>query len=691
MKRFIIISLMTAMTLPMLACAGGGTDNYYLFSPFVGNNFKNRVEKICNDNWKAYLGSTEEYYWFNADEVIKAAQQKGDALMVSYIQNLQKYLDCVDIEQRKQYEWLYPTKEDIDGQKRTLQAVRTYALGKTKTKLRSQHALLYMRCNMMLGQHNENVTYWEQTAKDFIETVYKDMMKNIYAGALYKTGREAEAGELFAEMDDEESLMTQFYKKRSYLAISQHYKQNPTSKALPWLLKDFVNNAQEAADAVNGGGGGSIGKQFIRDINKQESWQMQQFCELVVREGKTDCPIMWKSAKAWLEFLAGNQKEAANDILEAVKLDGTARMKDNAHVLMLYITAAQAKPSEAFDDYLADELQWLKQKQEEEGGGFFLDAENRLTNKVLVPHYSSNPIRLAAICRALFSAGSGFDLDTLNVGSTEKYLYYTNTPANNKLDKFLKANLHENDTTLSELIGTKYMRLCQWDKAIQWLKDIPLSFYNNNFTREYRYYSVLRKYTVEPWIKRQWLDTDEAWEKNVQWWKHIKLDFCKEMQMMEGSLSLLNGKALDQRRYNLATYYAQASIHGDCWWLLHNAKSCYDNVSVNEVDFDQKAREMLQKVAMSSDPALKRKALFAMGYRELYGVVYYGQSNKNLWCDNVWDSEQAEYVKKYNPSAPQYRAYQALYELTGDQPEEEYIRKCDEYTQFRKYYRQHKN
>ena len=109
MKRFIIISLMTAMTLPLLACAGGGTDNYYLFSPFVGNNFKSRVEKICNDNWKAYLGSTEEYYWFNADEVIKAAQQKGDALMVTYIQNLQKYLDCVDIEQRTQYEWNYPT------------------------------------------------------------------------------------------------------------------------------------------------------------------------------------------------------------------------------------------------------------------------------------------------------------------------------------------------------------------------------------------------------------------------------------------------------------------------------------------------------------------------------------------------------------------------------------------------------
>ena len=688
MKRFIIISLMTAMTLPMLACGGGGTDNYYLFSPFVGNNFRNRVQEICNENWKAYLGSTSEYFWFDADEVIKAAQQKGDDLMVSYVQNLQKYLKCVGVEQDKQYEWNYPSKEDLAAQKRDLQAVRTYALGKTKSKLRSQHALLYMRCNMMLGQHSENVTYWEQTAKDFIETVYKDMMKNIYAGALYKTGREAEAGELFAEMDDEESLMTQFYKKRSYLAISQHYKQNPTSKALPWLLKDFVNNAQEAADAVNGGGG-SVGKQFIRDINKQESWQMQQFCEMVVREGKTDCPIMWKSAKAWLEFLAGNQKEAANDILEAVKLDGTARMKDNAHVLMLYITAAQAKPSEAFDDYLADELQWLRQKGNEDG--FFRDAENRLTNYVLIPHYRSTPVRLAAICQALYSGGSGFDIDTLNVSSTEKYLFYTNTPAKNKLDKYLKANLHENDTVLSELIGTKYMRLCQWDKAIQWLKDIPISFYNEHRSSEYRYYSILRQYDVEPWIKRQWLKSDEAWEKDLKWWKHIKLDFCKEMQMMEGSLNLLKGKAYDQRCYNLAIYYAQASVHGDCWWLMRDFKGAYDKVRVNEVDFGQKAYEMLQKAAMSSDQALKQKALFAMGWRELYGILPYSESNGKLWREKVWDSDKSEYVDKVNSSGPQYRAFQALYDLTGDQPQEDYIRKCDEYVQFLKYYRQHKN
>ena len=170
MRKFIIISLLSAMTMPTLACIWGELTNPYLFSMYRKTEFRERVEKICNDNWQAYLGTSEEYFWFNADDVIKAAQHKSDGLMVSYVKNLQKYLKCVDVEQSKQYEWNYPSKEEIATQQRDLQAIRTYALGNTKTKLRSQHALLYMRCNMMLGRHQDNINYWEQTASQFIET-----------------------------------------------------------------------------------------------------------------------------------------------------------------------------------------------------------------------------------------------------------------------------------------------------------------------------------------------------------------------------------------------------------------------------------------------------------------------------------------------------------------------------------------
>ena len=100
-----------------------------------------------------------------------------------------------------------------------------------------------------------NVEFWENTASQYIETVYKDMMKNIYAGALYKTGQEDRAGEIFAEQGDYQSLMTMFYQKRSYAAIRQEYLKNPNSLVLPFLMQDFVNNAQEAYDAEYDEGG----------------------------------------------------------------------------------------------------------------------------------------------------------------------------------------------------------------------------------------------------------------------------------------------------------------------------------------------------------------------------------------------------------------------------------------------------
>ena len=91
MKRFIIINVLAALAVHAFPCAWPDTDNYYLFCVCDKQEFSERVNSITMDNWKAYLGSNEEYYWFDADEVISYAQGKGDALMVSYVKNLQKY------------------------------------------------------------------------------------------------------------------------------------------------------------------------------------------------------------------------------------------------------------------------------------------------------------------------------------------------------------------------------------------------------------------------------------------------------------------------------------------------------------------------------------------------------------------------------------------------------------------------
>ena len=684
MKRFIIISLLCVLAMPMMACLWWDTTNSYLFSMYEQKNFKNRVERICNDNWKAYLGSTEEYFWFNADDAIKAARKKGDVLMVSYLQNLKKYLNCVDIEQRKQYEWNYPTPQDINAQKRDLQTVRTYAIGKTKTKLRSQHALLYMRCNMILGRHQDNINFWEQTASKFIETVYKDMMKNIYAGALYKSGRTAEAGEMFAEMDDYESLMTIYYKKRSFQAIKEQYQQNPNAKVLPFLLQDFVNNAQEAEDAKTEGALG--GKLFIRDINQQESMQMQQFCQQVIREGKTETPVMWQSAKAWLEYLAGKKQEALKDINTAMQMEGTQRMKDNARVLKFFMTTATAKPSDSFDTYFTEELTWMQSKQQT-ADGFFDSALRRISYQAIVPHYQNKPEQQLALMIITNNTDYIDRMETMPVADLEKFFYYTKAPGDKPFDQFLQRQFQINDSSYIELIGTKYMRLAKWDKAIEWLSKLPLAYFNYHHSQEYLYYSTARKYVVEPWLTRQWLDSSNAYKREQKWDKNIKLEFCKEMQTMESSLNLLQDKALDQRYYDLAVRYAQASLKGDCWWLLRNSKNIYDSVRVNEIDFGAKAVELLQKTTMTKDKNLKMKAMFAMGWQELYNAT----PGAKLWTSNEWNEQAADYIRQYNRESWQFRAFQNLYNMVENTPNKPaYITKCDEYDQFRQYYSKHK-
>ena len=672
MKRFIITNLLAVITLPMLACAGGWTTNYYLFSVYENEDFSNRMDEITRNNWKAYLGlADDQYYWFRADDIIKAAQAKNDALMVSYVQNLEKYLDCA---RQVSYEtWEYPTKEELAQRKQILLSVQTYAQSKLKTRLRSQHALLYMRCNMLLGQHQQNITFWEQTASQYIETVYKDMMKNIYAGALYKSGQTEKAGELFAEMGDYTSLMTIYYKKRSFAAIRQEYLKNPNAKVLPFLLQDFVNNAQEADDATNPNAEGIGGKLFIRDLSKAEVLQMRDFCEQVLKEGKTETPVLWKSAKAWLEYMFGNKQQALADITEATTLAGTQRMQDDARVLRLYINSALAPQSEDFDNWLQGELTWLSQKIKDDY--FFHNAQDRIVQQTLKNRYVNNPVKEVGLLNATGSYLYSDYIDTMKVENLEKFYFFTLKTPKTSFEHYLKNHLTKQDYVLEDLIGTKYMRLCQWDKAIQWLENIPTSFYEG---KGYAVYAANRRYNLGPWIKRQWLKSEELYgDQAIKLSQNPKIQFSREMQKMEGELSVLSGEELKKQYYELAVRYAQASFTGDCWYLMRDGKSVMDTVRVNEVDLATKAASCLQKAGDPKDFLLKEKVLFARAY------VY---MNPTPWYDSIWNSETYEYDHIPNPKSAQYKAFATFADFAKKHASElsGYVTRCDEYSEFMK-------
>ena len=670
MKRFIIISLLAAITVPALACIWVETHNYYLFSVYDRQEFRERVDKISRDNWKAYLGlSADESFWFNADRITEFAQQKGDALMVSYVQQLERYLECVYTKERQQNDWNYPSREEIDKMNKSLAEMRTYAQGKLNSRLRSQHALLFMRCNMMLGRHTENINFWEQTASNYIESVYKDMMLNIYAGALARTAHGNKAGQIFAEQGDWQSLMTQYYKRRSYEAIRQEYLRDPKSAVLPFLVQDFVNNAQEAYDQDG------MGKLFVRDIQRPEALKMIQLAGQAAREGKTQHPALWMAAKAWLEYMFDSKVQALADINKAVTLEDTERMKDNARVLQFYITAMQtSSPTRSFEDYISAEMQWLDQKKNEDG--HYNNAQDRIVHQALSPKFIEAGQPNVAL--ALLSAVHAYQyetIDTMSVQQLLSYLDYAKRPAATALDRYLKPQLNIDDMAMTDLLGTKHMRLCQWEEAIKYLEKVPASYYKD---RGYAVYAANRSYSVEPWITRQWLKDDVEWDTQSLT-ANPKLVFAREMLKMEKDLTRLNGKKRQQQCYDLAIRYAQANFTGDCWYLMRDCKSVLDEVRPNESDLAAKAADLLRQAAETSDTKLKERALFAKAYIYL---------NKDVWYNHVWNSEQSKMERVPQPNTDHYHAWAALsdfYRTNGIQPST-YVQRCDEYIQFKKQY-----
>ena len=675
MRKFIITNLLAAIAAPMLACGWMDTHNYYLFSVYNRESFSQRVNRIADNNWQAYLGTTDSYFFFDADEIIKAAQKKNDALMVGYVKNLRKYLNCAEAARDR---WEYPTKQQLAQRRQTLQTIRTYAQGKLKTRLRSQHALLFMRCNMMLGRHQENVTFWEQTASKYIETVYRDMMQNIYAGALLKTGKTDQAVGMFAAMGDAESLMTHYYKKRSYEAIRQEYMQNANSPVLPFLVQDFVNNAQETLDAENEGYNWP-GKMFVRNIQAKEAAQMRQFCQQVVKEGKSESPALWQSAKAWLEYLFSDRQQALQDIRKATTLKGTPRMADNAHVLQLYICAAQTQMT---DDQLAQELQWLSKKDDEEKkaygdieGTHYTEVLDRLTHQVLIDKYTRAG-RQEVVAALLNITKNGYRnyIDTMRVDRLIALNRYIKSPATTAIDQWLKPRMESNDTLMTDLIGTKYLRLCQWEQAQEWLKQVPIAYLNSQGTAVY---AAHRNYNVEPWMKRQWLPLSIVYGDEPQHLKHnYKLAFAQEMQRLESGQSMLSEQARQQRAYDLAVRYAQASFRGDCWYLTQYGKSVNDTLRANETDFTAKAVALLRQAAATTDNSFREKVLFALTWRELYATP---------WRESVWDEQKGDFVTQLNKQSQHYQALAALaaFEHANGSKPSQYVSRCDEFKQFK--------
>ena len=710
MKRLLVISIMALMlSVEGFACAGMGTHNYYLFSVFnretMGQSlFTERLDAF----WKNYTnGLVDEWRWHDK-EIYAYAQQKGDKDMVAYLDELKKYLDISD---QLQETWDYPTKEQLAERKQTLQNMIVKADAHRNGKMGVQWRLLRMRANMVLGKHQDNLTYWHNVASQLSPSVYKDMMQNIYAGALMNTGNRIEACNEFARQGDMLSMKWGMRKYRNIAGIKAIYAENPNMAVLSYLVQDFVNNAQETLDSYATDEEGNVipvDDEWMRMVDarvasKQDVDEFIGFAQKVLKEKKTDSPALWKAAIGELQYLYGHHDEAMKTLDEAVKMAGTQRMKDNARAIRLVASVGSKRfQKSSYQKWVVEEMRWLVTKSKEEGGYYnhYREVMDRLIYTELSPRYEKmGDKNLANALLALYENDSVmwgeqsesmpdnswnpnysgyyyYELSELSADQLVDYYQWLKTKSKGELEAWAKQAVRMEDNYYLDLIGTRYMSEGKFDKAIDYLKNIPWSFLEG---QNISYYMAHRDYSKPRWEGRQRFGKDEVTEGAhlATLSKNPKLEFCKDIVSMEAQLPIARQGVKEEIAYKLATRYFQASVYGDCWYLTDYGWSSYiDTLTINERRFVDKTVEYLNISKESTDMQLKLESLYALAYIPV-----------EPWCeeDYDWATGATSYLPLRKNS--QYAALKNLeYFIRNNQSVQmpAYVSKCDVLKQFRK-------
>ena len=710
MKRLLVISIMALMlSVEGFACAGMGTHNYYLFSVFnrekMGQSlFTERLDAF----WKNYTnGLVDEWRWHDK-EIYAYAQQKGDKDMVVYLDELKKYLDISD---QMQETWDYPTKEQLAERKQTLQNMIVKADAHRNGKMGVQWRLLRMRANMVLGKHQDNLTYWHNVASQLSPSVYKDMMQNIYAGALMNTGNRIEACNEFARQGDMLSMKWGMRNYRNIAGIKTIYAENPNMAVLSYLVQDFVNNAQETLDSYTKDEKGEmipVDDEWMRMVDarvasKQDVDEFIGFAQKVLKEKKTDSPALWKAAIGELQYLYGHHDEAMKTLDEAVKMAGTKRMKDNARAIRLVASVGSKRfQKSSYQKWVVEEMRWLVTKSKEDGGYYnhYREVMDRLIYTELSPRYEKmGDKNLANALLALYENDSVmwgeqsesmpdnswnpnysgyyyYELSELSADQLVDYYQWLKTKSKGELEAWAKQAVRMEDNYYLDLIGTRYMSECKFDKAIDYLKNIPWSFLEG---QNISYYMAHRDYSKPRWEGRQRFGKDEVTEGAhlATLSKNPKLDFCKDIVNMEAQLPVARQGVREDLAYKLATRYFQASVYGDCWYLTDYGWSSYiDTLSTKEQLFVDKTIEYLNISKQSTDMQMRLKSLYALAYIPV-----------EPWCDEDYDWQTG--ATTYLPLRDNHQ-YKALNELDHflsihkNISTPNYVSKCDVLKQFRK-------
>ena len=682
--------------LPAAACISEApTHNAYLFSVYDNALMENNpfTDKV-NRYWRNYVGSSEDYFDCVGDStlIITTARKKGDLETAAYLHLLYKYIAASSAIYNG---WDYPTKEQLNYYHRVLRDMLTASRSYRGKRLRAQYALMQMRALFAQKSYTAAANVWAKNQNTLSPSVFRDLMRNLYAGCLLRMNQKRQAVEIYAEQQDFASLKFCVRNYRNLAGIKSVYAQNPNSATLVYLVQDFVNNAQETFDLfesktpkwfADNNDSTKIGwlKEIDRKaIYRQEALDFVAFAQQVVAEGKTKTPCLWQTAIGCIHHVLGDTQSAEKELKAALNMAGTSRMKANARAIYAVNSVSVNHPDNAYLNWIAQEMDWLKAESKKEIDGrynHYNDVLDRLIFNNLVPALRKagmGNLSLALIASQqsnLWYSGEYFDeLQKLSADQLVDYVKWCKKPSDNALETYARHHAPSNDNYYNDLVGTRLLACARWAEAIPYLEKVDNSFLSDQGIAPY---AKKMDFNADRWITDQKLDRNEM-NDDVKLTANKKIDFCKQMIQEEAKYRLMRN-GLDKRRqaYKLASLYYQASYEGDCWWLTqYGVSSSQDSALVGTKDFVAEAISLLNSaLAPKWDKKEESKSL-DLQQKTLYALAFI---HRDPMLTFSYDENYNE-IATYQPHSRQYLAMQRLLDFSNRYPQQiaPYISRCD--------------
>lgn len=431
------------------------------------------------------------------------------------------------------------------------------------------------------------------------------------------------------------------------------YKYVPNSPELAVMVQNICRRAEEKANTkVFDGYDLYKGEYYLEDLygytsykkNRDRYIALRDFALKVVSEKRSDNPAMWQYAASFLTLLDGDIQTASQYIEKAKKLKGTLMIKNNIKVLDIMIDAMSSKYDLSFETRILSKMQWLDKMIENNitneikedhnncnynvngnyyndrvmfdnyKGYYYNDMMRKISLSIMAPKFLEKgdtikymllggmaSERMRTVCNFReenkeekqnpdFRTDIFVMIDTLSIENVLAYKNVLEKGGKNRLEKFLSEKCYKNsDDYFNEIIGTKYMRIENFDKAVEYLSKVSPEYESTlNIYPYFRYHPFSSLYRTEIYFSKTPIN-------------NYKLNFATHMldlkKLMSQTQNNSDGVKLEAM-YQYALGMIQAS---DCCWPLLRYK--------NGTDYNLKPDNYAQwskSISYNSDQLLKK-------------------------------------------------------------------------------------